>query len=397
VTTIDPTIQKWADEELRAHIDAARRGYDVSQGAVVVLEAKTGEVLACSGGYRWMSPNIKGPMAGQPDMYNRAMGRGRQTGSSFKPFTYATAYEQGFPPSLKLYDGPYAPETKRLGKPWPTNSEGGGSGRALSMYYCLQMSLNCAAVDLMNNCTGIPPVIEMASRMGIRREKLPEVPSLTLGVADIAPIDMAQAYDTFPNYGVHIKSIAIKKVYNQNGILLEDNDSAGNIKERSNRAFSQETGWEMVNNMQLVVNAGTGTAARISGVQIGGKTGTCEDFGDAWFCGYSPEVVCTVWVGNDDFNDKMRHMFGGNTPAKTFHAIMDHIYGKDGIARYKEHKFQQPSGTTWNTGGPGVGWPRGYHDPTAKKKEDKKPDDQGGTGGDGNKWSPPNDAGDVFF
>jgi penicillin-binding protein 1A len=237
----------------------------------------------------------------------------------------------------------------------------------------------------------------MATNLGIERKRLPEVPALTLGVADIPPIDMAEAYDAFPNFGVHVESIYIKKVYNQNGVLLENNDSVGGVTERSKRAFSQQTGWEMVNNMQLVVNSGTGTAARVSGVQIGGKTGTCDDFGDAWFCGYSPEVVCTVWVGNDDFNDKMSRMFGGDTPARTFRAIMSHIYGKDGVSRYKKTKFDQPDGTSFAKYGTAVGWPAGARLPGAKKEEKKEEAPAAGGGSDNNKWNPPNDAGDVFF
>ena len=117
-------------------------------------------------------------MKGKPDMYNRAMGKGRQTGSSFKPFTYATAYEQGFPPTLQLYDGPYKPETEKKGKPWPKNSDGRYTG-VQPMYRALQNSRNAAAVDLLANCTGIPPVIEMAERMGVDRRRLPEVPALS--------------------------------------------------------------------------------------------------------------------------------------------------------------------------------------------------------------------------
>jgi penicillin-binding protein 1A len=398
VTTIDPQIQKWSEQKLKANIDKVRRSKDVSQGAVVVLEARTGEVLACVGGYEWLHPNPKGPMAGKPDMYNRAMGKGRQTGSSFKPFTYATAYEQGFPPTLMLADVPYAPETKRKGKPWPNNSDHRYLG-LMPMWQAMQGSRNAAAVDLMANCTGIEPVIELAGRMGIEKERLPVVPALTLGVADIPPIQMAEAYDTFPNLGTHVRSIYVKKIYNQNGVLLEDNEGKGALEERSNPAFTTQTGWQMVKNMQRNVNNGTGTAARVSGVEICGKTGTCDDFGDAWFCGYSPELVCTVWVGNDDFNDKMVRMFGGNTPAETFQDIMAEIYGKNGVKRYKQTKFKQPDGCTFAMYGPQVGRPKGLGVPAKKKKEEEKTPEQGtggGGGGDSGRWDPPSD-GHVFF
>jgi penicillin-binding protein 1A len=323
------------------------------------------------------------------------MGKGRQTGSSFKPFTYATAYEQGFPATLMLYDGPYAPETKKQGKPWPKNSDGKYTG-VQPMYRCLQRSRNAAAVDLIANCTGIPAVIKLASAMGIDERRLPEVPALTLGVADIPPVDMAEAFDTFPNMGVHVESIHVKKVYNQNGVLLEDNDSAGSLSERSNRAFSADTGWKMVNNMQLSVSpGGTAPNARVPGVEIAGKTGTCDDYGDAWFVGYSPEIVCAVWVGNDDFNDKMVRMFGGNTPANTFQDIMEGIYVERKVKRYRQRKFKQPDGAVWTTRGAAVGYPTGLPKPKPKEEEEKPED--GGGGAPAERWNPPNDAGDVFF
>jgi penicillin-binding protein 1A len=399
VTTIDPKIQAWAEEALRKQIDRDRKAKRVSQGAVIVMEAKTGEVLACVGGYKWRAPNDKG----EPDMLNRAMQADRQTGSSFKPFTYATAYEQGFPENLTLYDGPYKPVTQKTGKAWPKNSDHKYRGY-IALHGALQHSLNGASVDLMNNCTGIPPVIELASRMGIDRSKLPEVPALTLGVADLTALEQAEAYNTFPNMGTHVESIVIKRIYNQNGMLIENNDTPDMVEQRSNVAFSKDTAWKMVNNMQAVVNAGTGRSARVSGVQIAGKTGTCDDFGDAWFCGYSPEIVCVVWVGNDNFKRKMVGMYGGGAPARTFQDIMAKIYGGNGVSRYKQTKFKQPPGATWRPGratGGGFGG-------SGKKKDDKKDagaegeggekEDQGGGNDNGfyDQWNPPSD-GHVFF
>jgi penicillin-binding protein 1A len=363
VTTLDPQIQQWAEEIVQKRVDEQRKAKHVSQAAVIVLEAKTGAVLACVGGYKFGAPNAKG----QPDMLNRAMVSDRPVGSSFKPFTYATAYEQGFSPKMLLWDGPNKEITAKTGKLWPTNSDNTYRGW-ISMFYALQMSRNAAAVDLITNCTGIQPVIGTARKMGITTN-LPEVPALTLGVADIKPVEMAEAFATFSNMGIHVKHVVIREIYlGSSGILLESNENARSVEMRSNRALTENTAWMMVQNMMRVVNAGTGTRARVAGVQIAGKTGTNDDFADAWFVGYSPELVCAVWVGNDDYRNQMNHMYGGDLPAIIFHDIMTQIYTKQSTKqgegdtatemvtyqpRFKQTEFVKPTGATFN-GFPGA-------------------------------------------
>jgi penicillin-binding protein 1A len=407
VTSIDPQYQKWAEDIVKQKIDEQRTSKRVSQAAVILLEAKTGEVLACVGGYQYNAPNADG----KPDFFNRAFQAQRQVGSAFKPFTYSTAYEQGFQPSMLIKDGPNTEETKRIGKTWPKNSDGTYLGW-ISMFYALQMSRNAAAVDLITNCTGIEPVIETARKMGIR-SNLEAVPSLTLGSAVIRPIEMAEAFDTFPNMGVHIGYSAIKKIYNQDGILIEVDDSKGSIAKRSNQALSTETAWIMVQNMERVVNAGTGTHARVNGVEIAGKTGTCSDFTDAWFVGYSPELVCAVWVGNDDFRIPMKHMFGGQLPADIFHALMAKIYsdqkektgeGDSAVERvvykqrYTQRKFEKPEGVKFAGFGSAVrGSSTGEGDLAAEQAQSGAAGAGGDQGGGGNDdgfydpWVPPTD------
>ncbi|MBN2083337.1 transglycosylase domain-containing protein [bacterium] len=365
VTTLDYQYQQWAEEIVKQKIDEYRESKKVSQAAVILLEAATGEVLACVGGYEWLSPQKDGP-----DMLNRAMLCGRPVGSSFKPFTYSTAYEQGFPVTMTIFDGPNKEISARMGKSWPLNADHTYLGW-ISIFYALQRSRNAASVDLLVNCTGYDAVIETAHKMGITAELEP-VPALTLGVCDIKPIEMAEAFDTFPNMGIHVDSILIKKIYDQQGVLIEAND--GVVARRSNRALSENTAWTMVQNMIRVVEAGTGTRARVRGVkltpdgeavsvQLGGKTGTNDDFADAWFVGYSPELVCAIWVGNDDYGDQMKRMHGGDMPAEIFAALMKKIYdcqyetiGEGETAqqilvyqpRYTKVKFEKPEGATFN-------------------------------------------------
>ncbi len=414
VTTLDPQIQAWAEEIVQKRVDEQRKAKNVSQAAVIVLEAKTGEVLACVGGYKFGAPNSKG----QLDMLNRAMVSDRPVGSAFKPFTYATAYEQGFAPSMLVYDGPNREISAKVGKPWPTNSDMSYRGW-ISMFYALQMSRNAAAVDLISNCTGIEPVINTARKMGITSD-LPNVPALTLGVADIKPVEMAEAFGTFANMGVHTDHIVIKKIYMGSsndsdlaGILLESNDSERSIELRSNRALSENTAWIMVQNMRRVVEAGTGTRARVSGLQIAGKTGTNDDYADAWFVGYTPELVCAVWVGNDNYKNAMHRMYGGDLPALIFHDIIEKIYTKqvetqgEGEAavevvtyepRYTVREFSKPAGATFNgfpgavTGGGLVKDEEGNW--ITQKELDEQKAAEAGDGGAGD--APPEDGGDFY-
>jgi penicillin-binding protein 1A len=375
VTTLDPLYQQWAEELVKEKVDEYRESKRVSQAALVLLEAATGEVLACVGGYEWHYPTEKGP-----DETNRALIEDRPVGSAFKPFTYATAYEQGFPVTMTIWDGPNKELTEKRGKAWPLNADHTYLGW-ISIFYGLQMSRNAASVDLLVNCTGYEPVIETARKMGITT-KLEPVPALTLGVHDIKPIEMAEAFATFPNMGVHVESVLVKKVFDQKGVLIEAND--GDAISQGNRAFSENTAWMMVQNMYRVVEAGTGTRARVrnvkltpdgarTSVQIAGKTGTNDDFADACFVGYSPELVCAIWVGNDDYNQQMRRMHGGDLPAEIFHELMTRIYdcqydtvgeGEDAVEvltyqpRYTKTRFERPAGATFNGfPGPDTGAP----------------------------------------
>ena len=356
VTTLDPQYQAWAEEIVKEKVDKQRKSQNVSQAVLMLLDAKTGEVLANVGGYEWGQPN----RFGEPDSFNRGFLMRRQVGSSFKPFTYATAYEQGISPSALIWDGPNKEISAQLKKEWPKNSDHTYRGW-ISVASALQYSRNAAAVDLLHNFCGEESVINTCRKLGIEAELEP-VPALTLGVHDIKPIEMAEAYTVFPNMGTNIQHEVIRQVYNQNGFKIEDNVSSGAVERRSNEALTQNTAWIMVNNMMRVVNAGTGTRAKLSSFDVGGKTGTCDDFKDAWFVGYTPELICAVWVGNDDHAVEMKRMFGGSLPAEIWHDFMVKVLtpvneklDENGnvvqaayTPRYSEKKFVKPQGATFN-------------------------------------------------
>ncbi|MCB1215809.1 PBP1A family penicillin-binding protein [bacterium] len=356
VTTLDPQYQSWAEQIVKEKVDSQRKNKKVSQAVLMLLDAKTGEVLANVGGYEWGAPN----RFGEPDSFNRGFLMRRQVGSSFKPFTYATAYEQGISPSALIWDGPNKEISAQMHREWPKNSDGNYLGW-LSVARALQGSRNAAAVDLIHNFCGEESVINTCRKLGIEAELEP-VPAMTLGVHDIQPIEMAEAYTVFPNMGTHIQHEVIRQVYNQNGFKIEDNVSPGAIQRRSNEALTQNTAWTMVNNMMLVVNAGTGTRAKLKSYEVGGKTGTCDDYRDAWFVGYTPELICAVWVGNDDHAVAMNTMFGGHLPAEIWHDFMVKILtpveekrDENGnlihsayTPRYTQKEFVKPEGAIFN-------------------------------------------------
>jgi penicillin-binding protein 1A len=314
VTSLNWDYQKAAEAAIRGSVDKYRTRR-VSQGALVSLDVETGNILAMVGGYDYAQ-----------SVYNRAIQGNRQVGSAFKPFVYATAISQGIPPSTMLRD---IPTDFILGPGQvysPKDSDGKFSGM-INMVYALQHSRNVAAIDLMNR-VGPENAVAMAHRMGVK-EDLPPVLALPLGVASVKPLEMAGAFACFPRGGNYVEPVPILQVYDRYGVLLEDHTQ--DVQMRTSPALDPRVAWTMVLMMQRVVTGGTGTPARFqngAGVSqpCGGKTGTTDDYGDAWFVGYTPKVCTAVWFGNDDSHIKMSHIFGGTIPAPTFRSYMSAVY-----------------------------------------------------------------------
>ncbi len=197
----------------------------------------------------------------------------------------------------------------------------------VNMVYALQYSRNAASVDLMNR-VGPENAVEMAHKMGVKSEIEP-VLSLPLGVANVKPIEMAAAFSCFARGGAYVEPAPVLQVYDRYGVLLEDHTN--DVKLRTREALDPVVARTMVLMMQRVITGGTGTAARFRNGKgefqpAGGKTGTTDDYGDAWFVGYTPQVCTAVWFGNDDHRIKMRRVFGATIPAPTWKAYMAGIY-----------------------------------------------------------------------
>lgn len=291
-TTLNLDLQSLAEGVVARRLDAEGVKKKVAQAALVVLN-KEGAILALVGGRDY-----------EESQFNRATQAKRQAGSLFKLFVYLTAFEKGFSPDTVLVDRPI-----QIGDWEPQNASGRFRG-AVPLRTAFAQSINTVAAQLADE-VGIAAVIETARKLGVASD-LPGVPSLALGSAEVTLLEMTRAYagvlaDAQPldTYGVH----AVRGTGPQPLYLRPDAKPAANLPPES-RAM-------MLASLQAVVETGTGKAARVPNVPVGGKTGTTQDYRDAWFVGMTPDLIVGVWVGNDD-NAPMNKVGGGDLPAAIF-------------------------------------------------------------------------------
>jgi penicillin-binding protein 1A len=304
-TTVDPRLQALAEKAVRAGLDEARRlNLNVSQGALVALDPATGAIRAMIGGYDFSS-----------SQFNRAWQARRQPGSAFKPFIYATALARGIPPTRIIVDEPVSYEirgARPADRIWtPRNYDGTYRG-PVTLRYALEHSINIPAIKTLAE-VGPQAVIDTARRMGIT-SPLEPVLSLALGTNDVTPLEMASAYGTLATLGIRAEPFGILKVVDRDGQVLEEHTP------RRQLALSADVAYVLTDLLKGVILRGTGTAASI-GRPAAGKTGTTDDYRNAWFVGYTPQLVAAVWVGNDD-NTPMRRVVGGTVPARIWAAFM---------------------------------------------------------------------------
>ena len=294
-TTLDIRLQDKA-QEIVANMK--------TQGALVAIEPETGEVLTLVGGKDF-----------NESKFNRATQAYRQPGSSFKPFIFAAAIEQGLRPSDHFIDDKLIFNTGSA-KPWtPTNYDGKYHGE-VTMLYALTRSLNTVPVRCIAHI-GVSPVIDFARKSGITTQYLEPNLSIALGSASVTPLEMAFAFSVFANAGKRAdKPIFIREIRSWTGETLERNQSY------SVQAIRAETSWTILSMLFDVVRAGTGTRAAIPGTQVFGKTGTSNDFIDAWFIGGVSGLVASVYAGNDDNKTLGRGMTGGVVAAPPWKEFM---------------------------------------------------------------------------
>jgi penicillin-binding protein 1A len=250
-----------------------------AQGSMMAVDNSNGEVMAMVGGRDFAL-----------SQFNRATQAERQVGSSFKPYVYTTAIEAGAKPTDIIVDGPTTFPTPN-GPYTPHNYEADFKG-PMTLLSAFAQSRNIPALKLANRY-GIRKVIETAHRFGIT-SNIPAFLPVAIGSADITLAEQVGAYSVFPNDGIRIEPHTIRKVTQADGLPLDQ--STTQVYE----VISVETARTMMQLLQAVVQQGTGAAASQMKHPLGGKTGTTNDFTDAWFIGFSPSVTCGTWIGFDD-------------------------------------------------------------------------------------------------
>ena len=254
------------------------------QAALVALDPTTGYILAMVGGRDF-----------EKYKFNRATQAKRQPGSAFKPFLYTAVIDNGYPPTLELLNQPVVVFLEN-GQRWSPHNYGETMGGLTTIREGLQKSLNLISVRLIQEVTTPAVVVEYARRLGITTP-IPAVDAIALGSGSVIPLEITKAYGAFANQGVLMEPIAITRVEDQYGNILEENVPHGK------EVLRKATAYIMVDLLKSVLNGGTGSRARWMYKfyrPAGGKTGTTNDYTDAWFVGFTPQIVTGVWVGFDD-------------------------------------------------------------------------------------------------
>ena len=305
-TTLDPRIQAIVEARLKTLLDGPGAEANATQGAVVVLDPQTGQVRALVGGRDYRT----GP-------FNRAVVARRQPGSAFKPFVWLAALESGVRPDDTVLDAPI-----RRGTWSPANFDGKFRGE-ISVEEALAQSVNTAAVRLLVQAGGPRPVARAAARLGIA-DPLPNNESLALGTAEVGLLEMTAAYASFFNGGRRITPTGIESVQAERRTIAITRTAPAPGNDPHHAAM-------MARMLTAVVARGSGRPAALPGRLVAGKTGTTQDYRDAWFIGWidtnrAGGRMIGIWLGNDD-NRPMDRVTGGSLPARLFADIARDIGG----------------------------------------------------------------------
>jgi penicillin-binding protein 1A len=295
-TTLSAKLQGAAEKAVTEELDAKGDKYGVSQGALVALDPN-GAVRALVGGRSYTD-----------SQFNRAVAAKRQPGSAFKPFVYLTALERGLTPNTVRED---APIDVRGWQPEDYSHQYFGP---VTLTKALSLSLNTVAVRL---CLEVGPaaVVKTARRLGITSD-LQANATIALGTSEVTPLELVTAYVPFANGGIGVQPYVITKVRTAAGTQLYQRKGSSN-----GRLIEPEYVAMMNAMMQETLLTGTARKAELAGWEAAGKTGTSQDFRDAWFVGYTSHLVAGVWLGNDD-NSPTKHASGGSLPVEIWSRFM---------------------------------------------------------------------------
>ena len=296
VTTLNYKAQVKANEAIIKNLNAWGLNRDKNQAAVFSFSPIDGRILVYAGGKDYTK-----------SQYDRVTQSARPSGSAFKPFIYTAAIEKGYSPNDMIDDLPF-----RAGD-WTPKNYGNKYRGPIPLYTALMVSSNVCTARLMES-VGVRAVIQLARVMGITTP-IPYDYTISLGSNSVKLFEMTRAYGVFANGGFKVEPYAIERVESSRGTILYEAKKA-----RSSKVLNLNTAATMTAIMKTVITNGTGRAANI-GKPAAGKTGTTDDSRDAYFIGFTPDVVTGVWVGNDD-NSQMGGITGGTVPALIWKDVM---------------------------------------------------------------------------
>ncbi|MDX8517051.1 transglycosylase domain-containing protein [Mesorhizobium dulcispinae] len=305
-TTFDANIQKAAEESVEFHLRQFGKEYNVTEGAVVVIETN-GAVRAIVGGRDYGA-----------SQFNRATKALRQTGSSFKPYVYATAMEHGFTPDSVVSGGAVS-----WGN-WSPHNYSGGSAGNVTLLTAIAKSINTVPVRLAKDHLGIAPIKAMAESMGVE-SPLESHKTMVLGTSLMTVMDQATGYSVFAQNGFVGSRHGITQLVTRTGEVVYDwtKDAPAPHRVLSEKAL------KYMNTMLAAVPViGTARRAQLPNIVVAGKTGTTQSYRDAWFVGFTGNYTAAVWLGNDDFTPTNK-MTGGSLPAMVWQRLM--VYAHQNI------------------------------------------------------------------
>jgi penicillin-binding protein 1A len=309
-STLDLDLQSIAENVVARRLQAEGRAKRVGQAALVAM-APDGAILAMVGGRDYGE-----------SQFNRATQAKRQPGSLFKLFVYLTAFQKGISPQATAVDRPI-----QIGN-WEPENYGGRFRGTVTLRAAFANSINSVAVQVAD-AVGIPAVIETARKLGVQSE-LPAVPSLALGSGEVSLLEMTRAFAAIVANVESVEPYAVRQVRNGDQVLFTR--ARSELRPASNPAARAA----MLDLLTSVVREGTGRAIRING-PAAGKTGTSQSYRDAWFVGFTPDIVVGVWVGNDD-NTPTRNVTGGDLPARIWAEFVSQSAARAKVARAQSQR-----------------------------------------------------------
>jgi penicillin-binding protein 1A len=308
-------------------VDSVKNAAKTIEVGFVVIDPGSGHITAMVGG-----ANFRGFKYG----LNHVTQIRRQVGSAFKPLVYTVAIDNGYPPTYEVLNQPVT-LLMADGKRWtPKNSDGTFGGKS-TLREGLKHSINLVAVRAIMEIAPVKEVIEYSKRMGITAD-LPPYESLALGSGDVSPMEMTAAFGVIANHGVYVEPTSILRIEDKDGDIVEENSPV------RREVLSEETSFIMTSMLQDVVDEGTGLRVRnFYHLPAAGKTGTTNEFADAWFIGFTPALTAGVWVG---FDNKVVHFTnwdgqGGRAAAPIWARFMQYVYSDPQIGLPVEY-FERP-------------------------------------------------------